>query len=249
MSSQIPKLTPKGPSGITRQYLLFYNAANFFGWTVLTIRTVRHLINQSVTSRSLIFDIPGIFADTYSPLLQVTQSLALLEILHSLIGIVRAPVVTTTMQVASRIFVVWGVLYPFQSSLIGSGSSFFGFGLGKGGDGLAELAYLGCLLAWGVTEVIRYGFFTMQVNGGVETVPGWWQWLRYNMFYILYPIGISSEVTLSYKALTAAKEFHPIYWWFIVAVLAVYVPGSYVMYTHMIKQRRRTAAKEVKKTQ
>ncbi|KAL4935476.1 hypothetical protein BDV06DRAFT_206939 [Aspergillus oleicola] len=243
-SSTLKQKTPsKGPSGLTRQYLLFYNAANFFCWTILTIRTVRHLLNQAITSQSLNFNISTIFADTYSPLLQVTQSLALLEILHSLVGIVRAPVVTTAMQVASRIFVVWGVLYPFQGSLIGT-SKIFG-----GVDQIAEFAYLGCLLAWGVTEVIRYGFFTMQVNGGVETVPGWWQWLRYNTFYILYPVGISSECALSYKALSPAAKAQPLFYWGIVAVLVIYVPGSYVMYTHMIKQRRKTAAKEVKKTQ
>ncbi|KAL4803686.1 tyrosine phosphatase-like protein [Aspergillus unguis] len=226
------KTASKGPSGLTRQYLLLYNGANFFLWSILTIRTLRLLLNQSVDGTLL--DITTIFTDTYTPLLQIAQSLALLEILHSLLGLVRAPVVTTAMQVASRIFVVWGVLYPFSTGLIGK-------------DQFAELGYLGCLLAWGITEVIRYGFFVMQVNGGVESVPGWWQWLRYNTFYILYPVGISSECTLAFKALGPAKEFHELYWWFIVAVLAIYVPGSYVMYTHMIGQRRRTAKKENKK--
>ncbi|OJJ64441.1 hypothetical protein ASPSYDRAFT_124355, partial [Aspergillus sydowii CBS 593.65] len=221
-------------SGLVRQYLLAYNAINFFLWTTLTVRTIRLLINQAVAHRSLSptqFNIPAVFADTYAPLLQITQSLATLEILHSLIGIVRAPLVTTAMQVASRLFVVWGVLYPFHGSIVGA----------KGGDLLGEYGYLGCLLAWGVTECIRYGFFVMQVNGGVETVPGWWQWLRYNTFYVLYPIGISSECTLAVKALAGAQELHPLYYWFIVAVLVIYVPGSYVMYTHMIKQKGKTA--------
>jgi very-long-chain (3R)-3-hydroxyacyl-CoA dehydratase len=215
---------------------LFYNAANFFLWSTLTFRTIRLLLNQFILAEdrspsALTVDIPAIFADTYSPLLQITQSLALLEILHSLVGLVRAPVMTTAMQVASRIFVVWGVLYPFHGGIIGQ-------------DKVGEWGYLGCLLAWGVTECIRYGFFVMQVNGGVESVPGWWQWLRYalfffpyscsrhklmdgryNTFYILYPVGISSECALAFKALGPAEEFHLLYWWFIVAVLAIYVPG------------------------
>ncbi|KAL4752880.1 hypothetical protein BDW72DRAFT_52253 [Aspergillus terricola var. indicus] len=221
-SSSKPKSKPaSSPSGLTRQYLLFYNAANFFLWSTLTFRTIRLLLNQFILAEdrspsALTVDIPAIFADTYSPLLQITQSLALLEILHSLVGLVRAPVMTTAMQVASRIFVVWGVLYPFRGGIIGQ-------------DKFGEWGYLGCLLAWGVTECIRYGFFVMQVNGGVESVPGWWQWLRYNTFYVLYPVGISSECALAFKALGPAKEFHPLYWWFIVAVLAIYVPG---IYTH-----------------
>lgn len=84
---------------------------------------------------------------------------------------------------------------------------------------------------------------------------------RYNTFYVLYPIGITSECTLAVKALAGAQELHPLYYWFIVAVLLIYVPGmlalvlkyvfglftnwfclgSYVMYTHMIKQKGKTA--------
>ncbi|KAL2870847.1 protein tyrosine phosphatase-like domain-containing protein [Aspergillus lucknowensis] len=224
--------TPAKPkpalSGVVRQYLLAYNAANFFLWSTLTIRTLRLLINQSITD-GLTFDIPAIFGETYTPMLQTAQSLAVLEILHSLIGIVRAPLLTTAMQVASRLFVVWGILYPFHSGIFGVG------------DKVGESAYLGCLLAWGVTECIRYGYFVMQVNGGAASVPSWWNWLRYNTFYVLYPIGISSECTLAVKALPNAEGLHPLYWWFIVAVLTIYVPGSYMLYTHMIRQRRKSS--------
>lgn len=239
----MPSKAKPAQSGLVRQYLLAYNAANFFLWTILTVRTIRLLILQALAQKSLApaqFNIPAIFAETYEPLLQITQSLAVLEILHSLIGIVRAPLVTTAMQVASRLFVVWGVLYPFHGLIVGKG------------DLVGEFGYLGCLLAWGVTECIRYGFFVMQVNGGVETVPAWWQWLRYvifffffclangwiyanklradryNTFYILYPIGISSECTLAVKGLAGAQELHPLYYWFIVAVLVIYVPGMFI---------------------
>ncbi|KAL4919943.1 tyrosine phosphatase-like protein [Aspergillus aurantiobrunneus] len=231
-SNPKPKAAPAAQSGLTRQYLLAYNAANFFLWTILTVRTIRLVINQAITSRPLSLDIPEIFTETYAPTLQITQSLAILEVLHSLVGVVRAPAVTTAMQVASRLFVVWGVLYPFHGELVGAG------------DDIAEYGYLGCMLAWGVTECIRYGFFVMQVNGGVETIPWWWQWLRYNTFYVLYPVGISSECTLAVKALSVAEELHALYWWFVVAVLVIYVPGSYVMYTHMIRQKRKTGAKK-----
>ncbi|KAL4872913.1 hypothetical protein BDV12DRAFT_192846 [Aspergillus spectabilis] len=258
MSTPAEPLTPKpktAHSGLTRQYLLLYNAAEFFLWTTLTIRTVRLLINQAVTEK-LNFNVPAVFAETYSPLLLTAQTLAILEILHSLVGLVRAPVLTTAMQVASRLFVIWVVLYPFHGAIVGV-------------DKVGEYAYLGCMLAWGITETIRYGYFTMHLNGGVETVPKWWNWLRcvsllfssfleealvvvetngllgwcrYNTFYVLYPIGISSECTLAVKALPQAVDVHPLYWGLIVAVLVIYVPGSYVLYTHMIKQRRKSAA-------
>ncbi|KAL5343698.1 tyrosine phosphatase-like protein [Aspergillus crustosus] len=227
--AEAPTLKPKpAQTGLARQYLLLYNAAEFFLWTTLTIRTVRLLINQSITEK-LSINVPAVFAETYSPLLLTAQTLAVLEILHSLVGIVRAPFLTTAMQVASRLFVIWVVLYPFHGGIVGV-------------DKVGEYAYLGCMLAWGITETIRYGYFTMQLNGGVETVPKWWNWLRYNTFYVLYPIGISSECTLAVKALPQAADVHPLYWGLIVAVLVIYVPGSYVLYTHMIKQRRKSTA-------
>jgi very-long-chain (3R)-3-hydroxyacyl-CoA dehydratase len=43
--------------------------------------------------------------------LQVTQTLAVLEVVHAATGLVRSPVFTTMQQVASRLFVVWGILF------------------------------------------------------------------------------------------------------------------------------------------
>lgn len=71
------------------------------------------------------------------------------------------------MQVASRILLVWGIMYPFQGVIVG----------GSEEAGLGDYAFLGCLSAWGVTECIRYGFFALQLSG--VGVPGWWAWLRY----------------------------------------------------------------------
>ena len=41
------------------------------------------------------------------------QSFAILEVVHAALGWVRSPVVTTAMQVASRLFLVWGILDRF----------------------------------------------------------------------------------------------------------------------------------------
>lgn len=54
-----------------------------------------------------------------------------------------------------------------------------GFGGGEGvirGNG-GELGFIGCLVAWGITECIRYGFFALQVSG--SGIPGWLTWLRF----------------------------------------------------------------------
>ena len=104
------------------------------------------------------------FKETFSPLL-LTQSLALLEVVHSVVGLVRAPFMTTAMQVASRLLLVWGIMAQFGGEIVGAGSVQLG-----------DYAYLGCVAAWGITEVIRYGFFAITLSGG--SVPSWWTWLR-----------------------------------------------------------------------
>jgi very-long-chain (3R)-3-hydroxyacyl-CoA dehydratase len=43
------------------------------------------------------------------------QSAAVLEVLHVLLGLVRSPLPTTTVQVASRLFSVWGIAGRFPS--------------------------------------------------------------------------------------------------------------------------------------
>lgn len=224
---------PATISPLTRLYLILYNLLSFSLWATCTVRTALLFLSH---------DAP--FRHVY-PLLKTTQSLATLEVVHSLLGIVRAPVVTTAMQVASRLLLVWGVMYPFGGEIVGTAS----------GEEIGDYAFLGCLSAWGITECIRYGFFALQVSG--IKVPGWWMWLRYNTFYVLYPVGITSECVLVFKALGPAADLNPMYWWFFVVVLAVYVPGmwpisasdvsnlpgSYILYTHMIAQRRKVMQK------
>lgn len=131
----------------------------------------------------------------------------------------RAPLLTTLMQVASRFLLVWGIAYNFPATTSHSP------------------AYSSMLLAWSFTEVVRYGYFVFTLSG--LGVPALLSFLRYNTFMILYPLGISSECWLVYQAIPAAKmvdERIPYALW---AILAIYVPGSYVLFSHMLRQRGR----------
>ena len=61
--------------------------------------------------------INGNSSQTYhkvADLLQIVQTCALLEVVHAAIGIVKSGTLTTAMQVASRLYIVWAVLdvYP-----------------------------------------------------------------------------------------------------------------------------------------
>jgi hypothetical protein len=73
-------------------------------------------------------------------------------------GLVRAPLLTTLMQVASRLLLVWGIAYPFSETTKYS------------------LAYSTMLIAWSVTEVIRYSYFVFALSG--QGVPKIWTFFR-----------------------------------------------------------------------
>ncbi|KMP08654.1 tyrosine phosphatase [Coccidioides immitis RMSCC 2394] len=149
MSAKAPASSVPAKTVFTtsRAYLLLYNTASFALWSVITLRLFLLLALLVPT---------GHVAATYNalfPLLRVTQSLALLEIVHSLVGIVRAPVITTLMQVASRIVVVWGVMWMFAEERVGREMGILGGGR-RGGGKLGDWGFVGCLGAWGVTECV-----------------------------------------------------------------------------------------------
>lgn len=117
--------------------------------------------------------------------------------------------------------------------------------------------------------MLRYGYFVVQLRGGVPGfeawgVPRWVVWARYNSFWALYPVGIVSECVLVWRGSCAVGE--GAVRWGLRAVLGAYVPGmslswffffllmergeegkgadgvwvgSYVLYTHMMRQRRK----------
>jgi very-long-chain (3R)-3-hydroxyacyl-CoA dehydratase len=108
------------------------------------------------------------------------------------------------MQVASRLLLVWGIVdnFPFLAKSAG---------------------YSSMLTAWSVTEVIRYSYFVLTLSG---YLPGFISWFRYNTFFVLYPLGISSECWLIYKAIEPAKQLRQEYAWVLQLILFIYVPGS-----------------------
>jgi very-long-chain (3R)-3-hydroxyacyl-CoA dehydratase len=200
------------------------------------------LILWSIITLRAAFLIPTLFflgkphqiLEALFPLLKWTQTIALLEIVHAVVGLVRASPITTAMQVASRILVVWVVLEMFPQ--IVSTTNIIGRAIA--GSTLGPIAFAGILIAWGTTEIIRYGFFVWKAAIS-EKVPPALTWLRYNTFFVLYPIGISSECILMYLALSPAAQQGKRIDWLLKAVLVIYVPGSYILYTHMMAQRRK----------
>lgn len=126
-------------------------------------------------------------------------------------GIVRSPLPTTLLQVSSRLLLVWGVVNAYPRAT--SPSPF----------------YTSMIVAWALSEIVRYSYFVLNLrrlgsSSGREEVPAFVTWLRYNLFYVLYPLGIGSEMALVWKASEVAE------WklqWAFLAALLVYVPGEF----------------------
>lgn len=108
------------------------------------------------------------------------------------------------MQVSSRLLLVWPIVNVFPQLA-------------------TSPIYSSMLLAWSVTEVIRYSYFALAVSG---FQPKLVTWLRYNTFFVLYPLGISSECFLIFKAIEPARALRPEFAWGLIAILVIYVPGE-----------------------
>jgi very-long-chain (3R)-3-hydroxyacyl-CoA dehydratase len=112
-----------------------------------------------------------LYPDLLFPLLAATQSLALVEIIHAATGLVRASPTTTAIQVVGKNLIVWTVMIPFPEIIVGTN--------GRGASGV--WGFLGCLVFWGVSEVVKYGYFVTLLSNG--KVPPWMQWLRWDSSY------------------------------------------------------------------
>ncbi|KAK0362039.1 hypothetical protein LTR91_006898 [Friedmanniomyces endolithicus] len=157
-------------------YLILYNFVSALLWSVILGRV---LLITTLFGYSSVHS--GVADFT-----RWTQTLAALEILHAAVGLVRAPIMTTVMQVASRFLLVWLIAYFFPATVSQSP------------------AYTSMLLAWSVTEVVRYSYFA--VNLAYGGVPLWLTWVRYNAFFVLYPLGIGSAYVLFTHMMAQRKK-------------------------------------------
>jgi len=201
------------------------------GWGIILYKTILNYINGKKPKDVL----PEIFLT-----LKYFQTGALLEIFHSMFGLVASPMMTTLMQVSSRLFVVWFVLDL---------ETFIKF------TDTEHIVVTTLSISWSVTEVIRYSFYALK---NYEMVPYFLLWLRYSTFIVLYITGVASELTLCYFRLPYIYENRPFsvhlpnsYNFsidtFYVTVLAMisYIPGFPQLYGYMFQQRKKVLSPEV----
>ena len=179
--------------------------------------------------------------------MKVAQTAAVMEVIHAALGIVRSPVMVTATQVASRIWILWGIvdavpeattIRPLTILPLPSPLPTF------------TLSLVTLLSAWCASEIIRYGFFAFK-EAGLQ--PFFLLWLRYSAFIVLYPLGVASELTMVWLALPTLRSsgkwgiampnawnFAFTYWIACCIAVLAYIPGFPQLYGYMVAQRKKT---------
>lgn len=209
-------------ASLGKLYLVAYNAVATAAWCFVASSLIFFGREYST----------GLLWESTKTRVSLAQSLAVLEIIHCMLlpKLAKGNAITTSLQVFSRlqvVWILWRIVTPSQS----------------------YLALSTALLAWTCVELIRYPFYILNA---FQLVPFPLKWLRYNAFIVLYPLGILSEVCCMVGGVKYFTE-HPTYYpsmmpnnlnfelnlkEFYRFVLLLYVPGSVFLYTHMLTRRR-----------
>lgn len=172
-------------------YLVVYNLASAAGWAY-----VLYLCFNSYAAGESASEL---WVKLNDPL-TIVQTGALMEIVHSLVGFVPSPVFTVAMQVSSRILLVWGITRPYIAA--------------QNHWSLYQMA-----ISWGLVEVPRYLFYVRAQFAG--EMPYLLFWLRYSLFMVLYPTGISGEWMQMLFSLKDSESLSPV--WYRSCLLIMYV--------------------------
>ncbi|XP_046864011.1 very-long-chain (3R)-3-hydroxyacyl-CoA dehydratase 1-like [Xenia sp. Carnegie-2017] len=213
----------KQVSTLSKGYLFVYNVIQTLGWFYIFAVSCLHFMEEkSITSQ-------GLYPKVEIPL-KLFQTAAVFEIIHCAIGIVPSSAATTAMQVFSRLCTVWLFTIPVSQVQ----------------NNFSVLLYL---LAWCITEVIRYSFYACSL---LNCLPFFLQWCRYTFFIILYPIGVTGEMLTVAAAIPFVKKtemyslslpnqlnvsFSLLY--FMYFCLLVYIPAFLMLYSYMFRQRKK----------
>ncbi|KAJ3187792.1 hypothetical protein HDU85_006185 [Gaertneriomyces sp. JEL0708] len=166
-------LSDVGPSAIVTGYLFVYNVLSTIAWGYVLYHLSCELLESDFKW--------GLAYVRCGQLVTWVQTAALLEILHAALGLVKSSPVTTAIQVCSRLLILWGVLYSFDTTLTRS-----------------HWAFSSMVIAWSFAELVRYPYYAANL---FDSQPSWLLWCRYNFFFILYPIGATSEWILLVRSL------------------------------------------------
>jgi len=203
---------------VVKNYLILYNIVQTVAWLYMLLLSLSHLAYPQAAS-------PW---EAFGTILYLAQNFALLEVVHAFVKMVRAPWTTTLLQLTSRVICVHVV-----SSL----------GALHAHGGLVVVS-----LAWGVTEVIRYSWYAMNLIGKPLSAH---TWLRYSTFIVLYPLGVAGELSIFWTSIPMLEA--PLMigvsagWLLKFIIMPGYIPGLPILYLYLLAQRAKVLGTTTKK--
>lgn len=224
-STQSAASKPKrGPGEAGKLYLAAYNIFQCVGWSYILICTLQFLLRK--------WCFKGLWPVVAAPT-EFFQTLALLEVVHCVVGLVSSSAFLTLIQILSRLMVVWGILVPVPES--------------QDQFGIVML-----LVAWCVAEITRYAFYGTSLY---NSCPYLLAWCRYTFFLVLYPTGVSGEIITMLAALPHIRKrnlfsyqlpnelnFSFDYHTVVILIILSYAPFFPQLFGHLLKQRKRFLA-------
>ncbi|KFP22833.1 Very-long-chain (3R)-3-hydroxyacyl-[acyl-carrier protein] dehydratase, partial [Egretta garzetta] len=182
---KIESRVPKDPfKHLKKGYLIMYNLVQFLGFSWIFVNMTVRLF---ILGKGNFLCLTDSFYDTFhtiSDMMYFCQTLALMEIMNSLIGLVRSPLIPAVMQVFGRnfvLFVILGSLEEMQSKP----AVFFVF------------------YFWSIIELFRYPYYMLSCIG-IEWKP--LTWLRYTAWIPLYPLGGLAEAVCIVQSIPIFSE-------------------------------------------
>ncbi len=157
--------------------------------------------------------------DRGSKALLVAQGLAVFEIMNSVLGIAGSNWLLTSLQVSSRLLVM-GILVLMAGSSPCTGMETWGFPL--------------IIVAWGITEVVRAVHYLAGLRGKEW---GAVNWMRYSLFLILYPTGVTGEFLILFGFWQWRGAQFDLVAAALGAIALSYVVFFPKLFGHMLKQR------------
>lgn len=163
-------------SSLATVWLLLYNVSLMAGWSSIGYAIFKEMVTGDGNYKILYHNVER--------QLKFFQTAAILEVVHCAIGLVPSSAILTFFQVLSRVAVLWGVMVPIVKVQINLGCAML-------------------LVAWTITEIIRYSYYAFSLLGYMPYVL---VYLRYTLFIVLYPIGVTGELLSIIRALPIVKQ-------------------------------------------
>ena len=192
------------------------------------------------------------------PTVVLAQSLALLEPLHALLGVVRSNPATSLLQWSGRALVLFPTLLAHPEVRLSAPAHRHTASLTRPSGALPSQLQArpeaGVLaLAWSSIEILRYPQYALSLLGAC---PFALSWLRYSGFIPLYPVGFLMEALLLRLVTNLGRERGGLFtlrmpnrlnfsfdFTFVAGLYPLmYPPVFYILFSHMLTQRQKKLA-------